>query len=71
MSCYLQLLLLEHVRSGGGEDVVGELSLTVYVDRRCSFTGQEAIEDLPGTLRELEVESSGTPRVDGRLKKKE
>lgn len=52
---HLQLLLLEHVRPGGIEYVVSELSLTVYVDRCCGFTGQEAVVDLPGTLRELEV----------------
>lgn len=51
---YLQLLLLEHVRSGSVEDVVGELSLAIYVDRCCGFTGQEAVVDLSGTLRELE-----------------
>ncbi len=50
---YLQLLLLEHVRLRGIEDVVSQLSLTIYVDRRCGFTGQEAVVDLPGTLREL------------------
>lgn len=51
---YLQLLLLEHVRPRGVEYVVSELSLTVYVDRCCGFTGQEAVVDLPGLLRELE-----------------
>lgn len=54
---YLQLLLLEHVRSGGVEYVVSELSLAIYVDRCCGFTGQEAVVDLPGTLRELEERS--------------
>lgn len=56
---YLQLLLLEHVGSGGVEYVVGELSLAVYVDRRCGFTGQEAVVDLPGALRELEERGGG------------
>lgn len=51
---YLQLLLLEHVRSGGVEYVVSKLSLAIYIDRCCGFTGQEAVVDLPGTLRELE-----------------
>ncbi|KAF3843921.1 hypothetical protein F7725_015969 [Dissostichus mawsoni] len=51
---YLQLLLLEHVRSGGVENVVGKLGLTIDVDRCCGFTGQEAVVDLPGALRELE-----------------
>lgn len=50
---YLQLLLLEHVRFWGIEDVVSKLSLAIYVDRCCSFTGQEAVVDLPGSLREL------------------
>lgn len=50
------MLLLEHVRSGSVEYVVSELSLAVYIDRCCGFTGQEAVVDLPGTLRELEEE---------------
>lgn len=62
---YLQLLLLEHVRSGGVEYVVSELSLTIYVDRCCSFTGQEAVVDLSGTLRELE-EVGGSGRMSRR-----
>lgn len=51
---YLQLLLLEHVWSGSIEDVVSQLSLTVYVDWRGGFTGEETVVDFPGTLRELE-----------------
>lgn len=60
------MLLLEHVRSRGIEYVVSELSLTIYVDRCCGFTGQEAVVDLPGTLRELEkVGDSGKWDVEG------
>lgn len=54
---YLHLLLLEHVRSGSVEDVVSELSLTVYVYWCGGFTGQEAVVDLSGTLRQLEKEA--------------
>jgi len=60
---YLLLLLLEHVGSGGVEDVVGELRLTVDVDRRGGLAGQEAVVDLPGTLRELEEEEEEEEEV--------
>lgn len=66
---YLQLLLLEHVRSGGIEDVISELSLTIYVDWCCGFTGQEAVVDLSGTLRELE-EGGGARNLDVKVKVK-
>ena len=62
---YLQLLLLEHVGSGGVKDIVSKLSLTVYVDRCCGFAGKEAVVDLSGTLRELE-EVGGSGRTSGR-----
>lgn len=52
-SCYLQLLLPEHIRPRSVEDVVGQLGLAVNVDRRGGFAGQEAVVDLSGTLREL------------------
>lgn len=62
--CYLQLLLLEHVRSRGVEYVVSQLSLTIYVDGCCGFTGQEAVVDLPGTLRELERQAEWVAVAD-------
>lgn len=61
------MLLLEHARSGGVEDVISELRLTVNVDRRCGFTGQEAVVDLSGALRELE---EGHGRWEDRSKEK-
>lgn len=51
--CYLQLLLLEHIRPRSVEDVVGQLGLAVDVDRRRGFAGQEAVVDFSGALREL------------------
>lgn len=52
--CYLQLLLLKHIRPRCVQDVVGQLSLAIYVDRRRGFAGQEAVVDFSSTLRELE-----------------
>lgn len=60
--CYLQLLLLEHVRLWSIEDVISKLSLTVYVDWRRGFTGQEAVVNLPGTLRQLGKRGDETER---------
>lgn len=56
---YLQLLLLEHVRPRGVEDVVGQLGLAVDVDRRRGFAGQEAVVDFSGALRELSEGEGG------------
>lgn len=60
--CYLQLLLLKHIRPRRVEDVVGQLSLAIYVDRRRGFAGQEAVVDFSRTLRELE-ETWGSGRT--------
>jgi len=50
---HLELLLLEHVRVGGVEDVVRQLGLAVDVDRRGGLAAQELTEDLAGPVGEL------------------
>lgn len=43
--------------------------MAVYVDRCCGFTGQEAVVDLPGSLRELEEIGGGSGRMSGRWRR--
>ena len=64
---YLQLLLLEHVGAWRVEDVVGQLRLAVDVDRRGGLTGQEAVVDLTGALRQLGWEAGGEGGRQGQM----
>lgn len=61
---HLQLLLLEHAGFGCVQDVVGQLSLAVDVDRCRGFAGQEAVVDLSGTLGKLMKKSKIEKKKD-------